>query len=210
MSDSLWPNGLYSPWNSLGQNIGVGSLSLLQGIFPTQGLNPGLPHCRWILYQLSHKGNPRILEWVGDPFSSRSSQPRNWPRVSCMAGGFFTNWAIREAPCAEWGLGKLCTVRRVRSPVPTSETAKRRKRKNPTDWSQGSQRTADKDTLPRENSGLKHGIILHPREGPSQCCPSWPWKSYFSCFKWVILKITQKTNLTGNFTIERSLLSSVI
>ena len=40
----------YTVWNSLGQNTGVGSLSLLQGIFPTQGLNPGLPHCRWILY----------------------------------------------------------------------------------------------------------------------------------------------------------------
>ena len=51
------------------QNTGVDSLSLLQGIFPTQGLNPGLPHCRWILYQLSHKGNPRILEWVAYPFS---------------------------------------------------------------------------------------------------------------------------------------------
>ena len=48
----------YSPWNSLGQNTGFGSLSLLQGIFPTQGSNPGLPHCRWILYQLSHKGSP--------------------------------------------------------------------------------------------------------------------------------------------------------
>ena len=58
------PHGLYSPWNSPGQNTGVGSLSLLQGIFPTQGLNIGLPHCRWILYQLNHKGNPRILEWV--------------------------------------------------------------------------------------------------------------------------------------------------
>jgi len=40
----------------------VGSLSLLQGIFPTQGLNPSLPHCRWVLYQLSHKGSSRILE----------------------------------------------------------------------------------------------------------------------------------------------------
>jgi len=56
MSDSLWPNGLYSPWNSPGQNTGGGSLFLLQGIFPTQGSNPGVPHCRWILYQLSHKG----------------------------------------------------------------------------------------------------------------------------------------------------------
>ena len=62
MSDSLWPHGLHSPWNSPGQNSGVGSLSLLQGIFPTQGSKPGLPHCRWILYQLNHKGSPRILE----------------------------------------------------------------------------------------------------------------------------------------------------
>ena len=47
-----YPNGLYRPWNSPGQNTEVGSLSLLQEIFPTQGLNPGLPHCRQILYQL--------------------------------------------------------------------------------------------------------------------------------------------------------------
>ena len=58
MSDSLQPRGLYNPWNSPGQNTGVGCLSLLQGIFPTQGLNPGLLHCGWILYQLSHKGSP--------------------------------------------------------------------------------------------------------------------------------------------------------
>ena len=63
-SDSLGPHGLYSPWNPPGQNTGVGILSLLQGIFPTQGLNPGLPHCKQILYQLSHKGKPRTLEWV--------------------------------------------------------------------------------------------------------------------------------------------------
>ena len=43
VSDSLLPHGLHSPWNSPGQNTGVGSLSLLQGIFPTQGRNPGLP-----------------------------------------------------------------------------------------------------------------------------------------------------------------------
>ena len=95
-SDSLWPHGLYSPWDSLGQNTGVGSLSFLQGIFPTQGLNPGLLHCGQILYQLSHKGSSRILEWVAYPFSSRSSWPRNRTRVSCIAGSFFTNWTIRE------------------------------------------------------------------------------------------------------------------
>ena len=87
----------YSPWNSPGQNTGVGSLFLLQGIFPTQGLNPGLPHCNQIIYQLSHQGSPRILEWVAYPFSSRSFWPRNRTRVSCITGRFLTNWAIREA-----------------------------------------------------------------------------------------------------------------
>ena len=58
----------------------------------------GLPHCRWIPYQLSHKGSPRILEWVAYPFSSGSSWPRNEIGVSCIAGGFFTSWAMREAP----------------------------------------------------------------------------------------------------------------
>ena len=62
VSDSLQPRGLYSPWNSPGQNTGVGSLSLPQGILPTQGSNPGLPHCGRILYQLSHQGSPRTLE----------------------------------------------------------------------------------------------------------------------------------------------------
>ena len=76
VSDSLSLHGLYSPWNSPGQNTGVGTLSLLQGIFPTQGLNPGLPHCRWILYQLSHQGSPRILEWVAYRFSRGSSRPQ--------------------------------------------------------------------------------------------------------------------------------------
>ena len=71
--------------------------SLLQGIFPSQGLNPGLPHCRRILYQLSHKGSPEILEWVACPFSSGSSRPRNRTGVSSFAGRFFTNWVIREA-----------------------------------------------------------------------------------------------------------------
>ena len=86
----------YSPWNSAGQNTGVGNLSLLQGIFPTQGMNTGLLHCTWNLYQLSHRGSPRILEWVAYSFSSRSSQPRNQNGVSCTADRFFTNWASTE------------------------------------------------------------------------------------------------------------------
>ena len=60
VSDSLRPHGLYSPWNSPGQNIGVGSLSLLQQIFPTQGSNPGLLHCRGILLPAKPQGSPRI------------------------------------------------------------------------------------------------------------------------------------------------------
>ena len=87
MSESLRPHGLYNPWNSPGQNTGVGSRSVLQGIFPTQGLNPGFPHCRWILYQLSHQGSPVACQaplsmefprqeyWKGLPFPSPGDLP---------------------------------------------------------------------------------------------------------------------------------------
>ena len=91
MSNSLKPHGLYNSCNSPSQNTGVGSFSLLQGIFPIQGSNPGLPHCRQMLYQVSHQGRSRILEWVAYPFSSGSSQPRNQTRASYIAGRFFTN-----------------------------------------------------------------------------------------------------------------------
>jgi len=73
------------------KNTGVGCHALLQGIFPTQGLNSGLLHCRWILYQLSNQRNPRILEWVAYPFSRGTSQPGNRTGVSCIAGRFFTS-----------------------------------------------------------------------------------------------------------------------
>ena len=82
--------------DSPGKNTGVGCHVLLQGIFLTQGSNPGLPHCRQILYHLIYQWSPRILEWVAYPFSSRSSCPGNWTGVSCIAGGFFISWAIRE------------------------------------------------------------------------------------------------------------------
>ena len=77
----------YSP----GQNTGVGDFSLLQEIFPTQRLDQGLPHCRQSLYCLSHQGvgSLSLLQQI--------VRPRNRIRVSCIAGGFFTNWAIREA-----------------------------------------------------------------------------------------------------------------
>ena len=90
LSPTLRPHGLYSPWKSPGQNTGVGSFSLLQGIFPTQGLNPGLPHCRRILYQLSHKGSPIIwllLFYYPPPHSFSLSHSCliavTWPFLKC-------------------------------------------------------------------------------------------------------------------------------
>ena len=86
MSDSL------QPWNSPGQNTGVGSLPLFQGIFPTQGSNPGL-----ILYQLSHKRSSRILEWVAYPFFSGFPDPGiNWGLPHCR--GFFTTELSGKPP----------------------------------------------------------------------------------------------------------------
>ena len=77
--------------DSQGKNPGVGFHALLQGIFPTQGSNPGLLHYRWILYHLSHQGSTRILECIPYPFYRVSSPPRNLTGVSCIAGGFFTS-----------------------------------------------------------------------------------------------------------------------
>ena len=62
-------------WTSPGKNTGVGTHFLLQGIFPIQGSNPGLLHCRWILYHLSHQGSPRILEWVAYPSPGDLTKP---------------------------------------------------------------------------------------------------------------------------------------
>ena len=87
MSHSLRPHGLYSPCNSPGQNTGVGSLSLLQGIFPTQ--SPALQAD-------SLPAEPQGSKWVAYSFTNGSSWPSNWTGVSCIAGGFFTNWVIRE------------------------------------------------------------------------------------------------------------------
>ena len=71
---TLQPHGLYSPWNSPSQNTGAGSLCLFQGIFSTQGSNLGLPHCRWILYCMSHQGIPYENIW----FPMRTMYLRKW------------------------------------------------------------------------------------------------------------------------------------
>ena len=96
------PYGLYSPWILQSRILEWVAFPFTRVSYQTQQSNPGLPHCRWILYQLSHKGSPRILEWVAYPFSSRSSGPRSWTGVSCIAGRFFTNWAVREAMRGVW------------------------------------------------------------------------------------------------------------
>ena len=91
------PSGSSVHRHSPGKNSGVGFHALpVQGIFPTQGSNPGLRHYRQLLYQLNHQGSPRILEGVAYPFSRESSGPRNWTGVSSIVGGFFTSRAIRE------------------------------------------------------------------------------------------------------------------
>ena len=99
MADSLWLHGLYSPCNSPGQNTGVSSLSLLQGIFPTQGSNPDLSHCGWILYQLSYQGSPSpstvlpkitnlihelLSEWLGYNQKLKPSSNNEDIRVTVM------------------------------------------------------------------------------------------------------------------------------
>ena len=183
LSTTLSQHHLSGPWDFPGQNTGVGSPSLLQGIFPFQGSNLGLLHYRWILYQVSHQGNHAgrgwyfknktnkdpaqgpccccclvskscltlcnlvdyslpvssvcgisqarvlerkwscsvlsdslwshgmylaassvhgifqaiVLEWIAISFSRGSFRPRDWTRVSFIAGGFFKAWATREA-----------------------------------------------------------------------------------------------------------------
>ena len=81
MSDSLPPRRLYSPWNSVGQNTGVGSLSLLQGIFPTQESNPGLPHCRRVLHH-EPPGKPGLSGGLGAaaPSWPAAARQRPWGR----------------------------------------------------------------------------------------------------------------------------------
>ena len=82
MSNSLLPYGLYSPWNYTGQNTGEGSCSLLQGIFPTQGLKPGLLHCRQTLNQLSHQEDDavKVLHSICQQIWKTQQCPQDWKR----------------------------------------------------------------------------------------------------------------------------------
>ena len=97
MSDSLRPHGVCSPWNSPDPNSGVGSLSFLQGIFPTQGSNPGLPHCRQILYQLSYQGSPWLL----------GGGLKKWDEGREVLNNLITDWVLGRNLGPERLLGAL-------------------------------------------------------------------------------------------------------
>ena len=114
---TLWSHELYSPWNSSGQNTGMGSLFPSPGDLPNPGIEHGLPHCRQILYQLSHKESPRIMDWVAYPFFSRSSQHRNLTGVSCIAGGFLISWA--QGKLKNTRVGSLSLLQQI---FPTQES----------------------------------------------------------------------------------------
>ena len=97
-SPALQADSLPSESPGKPKNTGVGSLSILQGIFPTQRSNPGLPRCRQILYQLSHKESPRILEWVAYPFSSIfQTQILNWGLLHCRK--ILNQLSYQGSPC---------------------------------------------------------------------------------------------------------------
>ena len=134
MSDSLRPHGLYSSWNSPGQNTTVGSLSLLQGFFPTQGSNAGLPHYRWFLYQLNHQeaqagikiarrninnlryaDDTRLMAESEEELKSLLKKVKEWKvglklsieKTKIMASGPITSWQIDGERVKDFYFGGL-------------------------------------------------------------------------------------------------------
>ena len=134
MPDSLPPHGLYSSWNSPGQNAGVGSHSLHEGIFPTWRSNPGLPHSRQIVYQLSHGENPdrssvqfssvaQSCPTLWDPI--RCSTPavtpqetdpdlavsfQKFPAEACVTDGLLQGWGHLSVAICAWNLFKEVAI----------------------------------------------------------------------------------------------------
>ena len=99
MSDSLWPHG-QSPWDFSGKNTGVGCHFLLQEIFPTQGLKPGLPHCRLMLYHLSHQGSHKKKTIILIIFRKDSwSYTELLEALTCVPGG--AGQAVCKPVCRE-------------------------------------------------------------------------------------------------------------
>ena len=101
VSDSLRPHGLYSPWKCPGQNTGVGSLCLLQGIFPTQDFNWGLLRCRWILYQLSYQAVRLfcIGLMLKSPEESFLKTTDAWA-LPLKSGFNYSGWSLSTALCS--------------------------------------------------------------------------------------------------------------
>ena len=97
MSYSLQPHGRLSPWNSPDQNTGAGSLSVLQGNLPNPGIEPRSPTLQVDPLPAELPGKPENTGVGSLPFLQRSSRLRNQTGVSCIAGGFFTHWALKEA-----------------------------------------------------------------------------------------------------------------
>ena len=116
--DSLWPHGLYSPWNSPGQDTGVGNLSLLQWIILTQESNWGLLHCRQILYQLSYQGSPASLKFKFLNFCSvftvrfQKKRKKERKKTNGHTASSYDQWAPSAGlqpgvPGASWSLTNL-------------------------------------------------------------------------------------------------------
>ena len=101
VSDSLPPHGLHSSWNSPGQNTRVGSHSILQEIFPTQGSNPGLLHCRKILYQLSYQGSSQKVEGKNQKGGPKRQKPAGMYGLAfCFCLLSFANHSYFTSPSA--------------------------------------------------------------------------------------------------------------
>ena len=106
------PHGLYSPRNSPDQNTGVGGLSFFQGIFPNQGSNSGLPHCRRILYQLSHKGSSSTNTAIIDTIINYNSGACSRERWAHRPPEPWTTWLENDKPETSWLLKRLRNVTR--------------------------------------------------------------------------------------------------
>ena len=106
---NLWPTRLLCPWNSPGKSAGVGSHSLLQRIFPTQGSNPGLSHCRQILYRLSHHPYLKI-----NPARPLGGQWDHLPMTSVNYTGLsdFCSHYFLQSPCSSSTTGEQVRIRR--------------------------------------------------------------------------------------------------
>ena len=128
ISESLLPHELYSPWTCPGQNTGMGSLSLLQEIFPTQGSNPGLPNCRRILHQLNHHGSlhnwaliksQNVISWAtssrsgtgllmtysscyGIPGPNSGDRKRRW-ELHIFSRNFQIQFTLQDLSLTAWG-----------------------------------------------------------------------------------------------------------